>query len=150
MEYIDAKSPIVLKKYSLKVEAYEIYLLSNVSEINENAIYCKVKNVYISNNVRKITGEIFYNDNTGYLGTEITTNVYCESEKIIPGWPSNEYLGLISLKIDWFDLLVVQEILKRESSPAPQLENISSLAFRLLYGPVLTSIHDYWKNHNVD
>ena len=84
--YIDAKSPIVLKKYSLKVEAYEIYLLSNVSEINENAIYCKVKNVYISNNVRKITGEIFYNDNTGYLGTEITTNVYCESEKIIPGW----------------------------------------------------------------
>ena len=26
--------------------------------------------------------------------------------------PSNEYLGLISFKIDWFDLLVVQGILK--------------------------------------
>ena len=27
--------------------------------------------------------------------------------------PSNEYSGLISLKIDWFDFLVVQETLKR-------------------------------------
>ena len=37
----------------------------------------------------------------------------------IPGWgfsfsisPSNEYLGLISLTIDWFDLLAVQGTLK--------------------------------------
>ena len=26
--------------------------------------------------------------------------------------PSNEYLGLISFRTDWFDLLAVQEILK--------------------------------------
>ena len=32
--------------------------------------------------------------------------------------PSSEYLGLISLRIDWFDLLAVQETLQ-ESSPAP-------------------------------
>ena len=31
----------------------------------------------------------------------------------------------------------------QESSPAPQLECISSLALSLLYG--LTSVHDYWK-----
>ena len=37
--------------------------------------------------------------------------------------PSNS--GLISLKIDWFDLLAVQET--QESSPAPQLEDINSL-----------------------
>ena len=32
--------------------------------------------------------------------------------------PSSEYSGLISLRIDWFDLLAVQETLQ-ESSPAP-------------------------------
>ena len=35
-----------------------------------------------------------------------------------------------------------------ESSPAPQFKSISSLALRFLYGPTLTSIHDYWKNHS--
>ena len=39
--------------------------------------------------------------------------------------PSNEYLGLISFRIDWFELLAVQVTLK--SSLAPQLERISSL-----------------------
>ena len=33
----------------------------------------------------------------------------------------------------------------KESSLAPQFESISSLALSLLYGPTLTSIHDYWK-----
>ena len=63
--------------------------------------------------------------------------------------PSNEYLGLISFRIDWFDLLAVQRTLQG-SSPAPQFEGISSLALNLLYGPALTSIHDYWKNHSCD
>ena len=29
-----------------------------------------------------------------------------------------------------------------------QFKNINSSALNLLYGPTLTSIHDYWKNHN--
>ena len=37
-----------------------------------------------------------------------------------------------------------------ESSPAPQFESISSSALSLLYGPTLTSVHDYWKNHSFD
>ena len=37
---------------------------------------------------------------------------------------SNEYSGLISFRIDWLDLLS--------------------------YGPPLTSVHDYWKNHSLD
>ena len=37
-----------------------------------------------------------------------------------------------------------------ESSPAPQFKSINSLALSLLYGPTLTSIHDYWKNHSFD
>ena len=31
------------------------------------------------------------------------------------------------------------------SSPAPLFESINSLVFSLLYGPTLTSVHDYWK-----
>ena len=63
--------------------------------------------------------------------------------------PSNEYLGLISFRIDWFDLLAVQRTLQ-ESSPAPQFEGINSLVLSPLCGPTLTSTHDYWKNHSFD
>jgi len=38
--------------------------------------------------------------------------------------PSNEYSGLISIRIDWFELLTVQGTLK--SSPTPQFESINS------------------------
>jgi len=61
--------------------------------------------------------------------------------------PSNEYSGLISFRIDWFDFLAVWGTLK---SIAPQFKSISSLVFSLLYGLTLTFIHDYWKNHSFD
>ena len=38
----------------------------------------------------------------------------------------------------------------QESSPTPQFKSINSSALSFLYGPTLTSIHDYWKNHNFD
>ena len=56
--------------------------------------------------------------------------------------PSNEHSGLISFRIDWCDLLAVQGTLK-ESSPTPQFKSINSSAFSFLYGPTLTSIHDF-------
>ena len=62
--------------------------------------------------------------------------------------PSNEYSGLISFRIDWFDLLAVQGTLK--SLPGPQFKDINFLALSLLYGPALISIHDYLKNHSFD
>ena len=37
-----------------------------------------------------------------------------------------------------------------QSSPTPQFKSISSSALSLLYGPTVTSIHDYWKNHSSD
>ena len=55
--------------------------------------------------------------------------------------PSNEYSGLISFRIDWFDLLAVQGTLK--SSPTPQLKSINSSSLNYLYGPTLTSTYDY-------
>ena len=38
----------------------------------------------------------------------------------------------------------------QESSPTPQFESINSSAHSFLYGPTLTSIHNYWKNHSLD
>ena len=58
--------------------------------------------------------------------------------------PSNEYSGLISFRIDWFYLAVhgtLKSLLQHR---------INSSALSLLYGPTLTSIHNYWKNHSFD
>ena len=41
-------------------------------------------------------------------------------------------------------------IFSQESSPASQFKSINSLAFSLLYGPTLTSVHDYWISHSFD
>ena len=60
--------------------------------------------------------------------------------------PSNECSGLISFRIEWFDLFAVQGNLKsllwHDSLKASLLQY---LAF-FFYCPVLTSVHDYWKN----
>ena len=65
--------------------------------------------------------------------------------------PSNEYSGLISFRIDWFDLLAVQGTLKSLlQHQKASIETINSLVLSFLYGPTLTSIYDYWKNHSFD
>ena len=51
------------------------------------------------------------------------------------------------------DLLVWPLCCPRDSqefSLAPQFESINSRVLSLLYGPTLTSVHDYWKNHSFD
>ena len=62
---------------------------------------------------------------------------------------SNEHSGLISFRIDWFDILAVQgtlkHLLQHHSSKASILQ--CSAFFN---GPTFTSIHDYWKNHSSD
>ena len=62
--------------------------------------------------------------------------------------PSSEHLGLISFRMDWFDLLTVQGT--QESSPTPQFKSINSSALSFLFSPTLTSIHNYWKTHSLD
>ena len=61
--------------------------------------------------------------------------------------PSNEYSGLISFRIDRFDLLAVrgtlQNLLQNHSSKASVLWCSSFMV-------QLTSLHDYWKNHSFD
>ena len=53
--------------------------------------------------------------------------------------PSNECTGLISFRIDLFDLLAVQGTHKSLLSPSPQFKSINSLVLSLLYGPTRTS-----------
>ena len=59
--------------------------------------------------------------------------------------PSNEYSGLISFRMDWFDLLAIQV-----TSPTPQFKSINSSVLSLLHSLTLTSIHDHRKNHSLD
>ena len=58
----------------------------------------------------------------------------------IQDWSPLRWTGLISLLSKG----------SQESSPLSQFESISSLAFSFLHGPILTSVHDYWKNHSFD
>ena len=63
--------------------------------------------------------------------------------------PSNEYSGLISFRIVWLGLLAVQGTLK-SLLQHHSFESINSSALSFLYGPILISIHDHWKNHTFD
>ena len=55
--------------------------------------------------------------------------------------PSNEHSRLFSFRMDWLDLLAYKGLSR--VSPAPQFKSINSSALSFLYGPILTSIHDY-------
>ena len=58
----------------------------------------------------------------------------------IQDWFPLELTGLISLQSKRLSV----------ASPTPQFKGISSSVLRFLYGPTLTSIHDYWKNRSFD
>ena len=62
--------------------------------------------------------------------------------------PSNGYLGLISFRINWFDLLAAQGTLKslfQHHNLKPSILQCSAF-----FEVQLTSVHDYWKNHSYD
>ena len=61
--------------------------------------------------------------------------------------PSNEYLRLISFRMDWLDLLAVQGTLT--NLPQHHSSKASS-ALSFLYSPTLTSVNDSWKTRSLD
>ena len=86
-----------------------------------------------------------------------STRVFSNESTLLMRWPkywsfslsispSNEHPGLISFRMDWLNLLAFPRD-SQESSPTPQFKSINSSALSFLYSPILTSIHDYWKNH---
>ena len=62
--------------------------------------------------------------------------------------PSNEHSELISFRMDWLDLLIAQGTLK--SLLQQHSSNTSTPVLNFLHCPTLASIHDHWKNHNLD
>ena len=58
--------------------------------------------------------------------------------------PSREHPGLISFRMDWLDLLVVQGTLKS------LLQHHNLKASILRCSAFFTSIHDHWKNQSLD
>ena len=63
--------------------------------------------------------------------------------------PSNEYSGLISFRIDWFDLLAIQgtlkSLLQHHSSKATILQ--CSVFFMV---QLSKAVHDYWIKHSIN
>ena len=63
--------------------------------------------------------------------------------------PPNDYLGLISFRIDWFDLLAFQgtfrSLFQHHSLKASVLR-----CSAFFYCPALTFVQDYWKKHSFD
>ena len=64
--------------------------------------------------------------------------------------PSNEYSELISFRMDWLDLLVVQGTLKSLLQHRSSKASILQCSAFFMYGPILTFLHDYWKNYSSD
>ena len=87
-----------------------------------------------------------------------TIRVFSNDSALCSGWPKywsfsisppSEYSGLISFRIYWL-LSHCCTMDSQESSPASHFKIISSSTFSLLYGPALTSILDFWINHDLD
>ena len=84
--------------------------------------------------------------------------VFCKESALCIRWsknrsftltsPFNENSGLISFRIDCFDLFAIQGTLK-SLLQHHSLKASIFLHSNLLYGPTLTSVHDYWKNHGL-
>ena len=53
---------------------------------------------------------------------------------------------------DWFPVGWTSwiSLQSQESYSTPQFKNIKSWVLSFIYGPTLTTIHDYWKNHSFD
>ena len=62
--------------------------------------------------------------------------------------PSNNIQGWFPLGLT--DLISLQSKGLSRILSSTSLKSINSSALSLLYGPVLPSVHDYWKNHSFD
>ena len=52
--------------------------------------------------------------------------------------------------LEWTGWISLHSKDAQESYPTPQFKSINSSVLSLLHSPTLTSIHDHWKNHNLD
>ena len=52
--------------------------------------------------------------------------------------------------LGWTGWISLQSKDSQESSPTPQFKSVNSLVLSFLHSPILTSIHDHWKNNSFD
>ena len=64
--------------------------------------------------------------------------------------PSNEYSGLISSRMDWFDLLSVQGALKNLLQHHSLKGSVFQCSVFFMVQLSHLSVHDYWKNNSLD
>ena len=70
--------------------------------------------------------------------------------KLLFQYQSAQWIFRIDSLKDWLVWFPCCPRDSQECSLIPQFKSINSLVLSLLYGPTLTSIHDYWKNHCLD
>ena len=91
----------------------------------------------IFHSISVFSSEFFFVSLSQSIGLSASSSVLPMN---IQDWSPLGFIGLI---------LLLSKGLSRISS-APQLESIDSSVLSLLYGPILTSVHDYWENHSFD
>ena len=64
--------------------------------------------------------------------------------------PSEEYMGLISFKVDWFDLLGAQGTLKSLLHQHSLKTSVLQHSAFFIVCPALICAHDYWKESSLD
>ena len=88
-----------------------------------------------------------------------TSGIFSNESPLRIRWPKFGVSASISVlpmntqdwsPLGWTGWISLQSKESHKSSPTPQFKSINSLALSFLYSPTLTSIHDYWKNHNLD
>ena len=88
------------------------------------------------------------------FSNELVLRIRCPKYWSFSISPSNEHPGLISFRIDWFDLLAVQvalkSLLQHHSSKASILWHSAFFVVQLSHISYMCTvvIHDYWKNHS--
>ena len=85
--------------------------------------------------IRSFPVSWFFPSGSQSIGASVSASVL---PKNIQGWSPLGLAGMISLSPRD----------PQESSPTPQFKSINSLVLSLLYGPSLTSLQDYRRNHN--
>ena len=63
---------------------------------------------------------------------------------------SFQWIFRVDFLYDWLVWSPCSQMDSLESSSVPKFQNINPLVLSLIYGPALTSVHDYWKNHSLD
>ena len=109
---------------------------SVISYLTIFILYCPFLLPSIFRSIRVFTSQFFTSGGQS-MGASVSASVF----------PIN--IELISFRTDWFDFLAVQgtleSLLQHHSLKTSVLQH---LAF--FYGPTLTSVHDYWKNHSFE